>query len=156
MIYSTAITTLSGGSEGSATRTIIKITKGLIWLLEVDFPAGCVGLVHVQLFDGNYQLLPASPGKNLSGDGQLLRYDDSYLKESAPFELTLVTWKEDELWDHHIQVRIGVASSRLFMARYLPSVGWADFAKELARARQTQEAQKVESIEAILKIMAEG
>lgn len=151
MIYSTSITTAAKGTEKNATRTTIKITKGLIWLMEIDFPAGCVGLVHAQLFDGKYQLLPASPGKNLSGDGQLLRYDDSYLKEAAPFELTLVSWNEDELWTHNIQVRIGVASSRLFMARYLPSVGWEDFAKEMEKARAGQRALMVSQTKALLK-----
>jgi len=98
MIYGTGITTAAGGSKATATRTILRLTKGLIWLMEVDFPPGCVGLVHVQIFDGNYQLLPASPDKDLSGDGRLLRYDDLYLKEAAPFEVSIVTWNEDELW----------------------------------------------------------
>jgi len=155
MIYSTSITTAAGGSEATATRTTVKITKGLIWLMEVDFPAGCVGLVHVQLFDGSYQLLPASPGKTLSGDGQLLRYDDSYLKEAAPFELSLKTWNTDELWDHSIQVRIGVASTRLFMARYLPSVGWADFALEMEKTRQSQRKESQLQVEEILKQLGE-
>ena len=123
--------------------------------MEVDFPPGCVGLVHVQLFDGKYQLLPASPGKTLFGDGKLLRYDDSYLKEAAPFELTLVTWNEDELWDHTIQVRIGMASSRLFMARYLPSIGWADFAEEMEKTREMQKDVSLVQTKELLKLMGE-
>jgi len=156
MIYSTSITTAIKGTQATAVRTTIKITKGLIWLLEVDFPTGCVGLVHVQLFDGNYQLLPASPGKTLFGDGKLLRYDDSYLKESSPYELTLVTWNEDELWPHTIQVRIGVASTRLFMARYMPSVGWADFAVEMEKSREMQREVSLVQAQEILKLMGEG
>ena len=156
MIYAASIRTSPGKSEATATRTPIKITKGLIWLIEVDFPAGCVGLVHVQLFDGKYQLLPASPGKTLAGQNQLLRYDDSYLKEAAPYELTLVTWNEDELWPHNIQVRIGVASSRLFMARYLPSVGWKDFAMEMEKTRQEQKDMSLLQAKELLKQMGEG
>ncbi len=156
MIYSTSITTSAKGSEETATRTPIRVTKGLIWLMEVDFPAGCVGLVHVQLFDVSYQLLPASPGNNLSGDGQLLRYDDSYLKEAAPFEITLKTWNEDELWDHTIQVRIGLVSTRLFMARYLPSVGWADFALEMEKTRAAQRVEQTSQTKVLLKQMGEG
>lgn len=153
MIYGTLITTASGKSINEATRTPLKITKGLIWLMEVDFPPGCVGLVHLQIFDGKYQLLPASPGKTLSGDGRLLRYDDLYLKQAAPYELTVVTWNEDELWDHNIQVRVGLASSRLFMARYMPSIGWEDFVTQVEEARQMQEAAKVEQTKEILKTL---
>ena len=124
--------------------------------MEVDFPPGCVGLVNVQIFDGSYQLLPASPVKTLLGDGVLLRYDDLYLKESAPYELVIVTWNEDELWNHTVQVRIGLASTRLFMARYLPSVGWEGFAKEMDKARAGQEDVKAEQTKEIIKQIREG
>lgn len=155
MIYSALITNTPGGTAQNPTRTVLKITKGLIWLMEVDFPSGSMGLAHVQLFDGSYQLLPASPGKTLSGDGRLLRYDDLYLKEAAPFELVIVSWNEDELWDHTIQVRVGLASTRLFMARYLPSVGWEDYTSEMNKVHEQQEALKVLQAEEILKILGE-
>ena len=156
MIYGTGITCPVNGSKLTATRTTLKITKGLIWFMEVDFPPGCVGLVNVQIFDGSYQLLPATPEKTLLGDGVLLRYDDLYLKESAPYELVIVTWNEDELWNHTVQVRIGLASTRLFMARYLPSVGWEGFAKELDKARTGQEEVKAEQTKEIIKQIREG
>lgn len=155
MIYTKGITTSAGGSEGNPTRTVIKVTKGLVWLMEVDFPPGCVGLVNVQIFDGGYQVLPASPRDTLLGDNRLLRYDDLYLKERAPFEFTIVTWNNDELWDHTIQIRIGLASTRLFMARYLPSIGWEGFAKEMEKAREDQEKIRQVQAEEILKILGE-
>ena len=156
MIYTSLITTTAKGSKQTATRTVMKITKGLIWLMEVDFPPGCVGLAHVQLYDGKYQLLPASPDKDLSGDGQLLRYDDLYLKEAAPFELNILTWNTDELWDHTIQIRVGVASTRLFMARYLPSIGWEGFTQQMDQARIDQEKIKQDQVKEILKAIGEG
>ena len=156
MIYTTLITVSAKGTKKTAVRTTLKINKGLIWLMEVDFPAGCVGLTHVQIFDGKYQVLPASPDMDLSGDGQLLRYDDLYLKEAAPFELVVVTWNTDELWDHTVQVRIGVASTRLFMGRYLPSVGWEDFGIEMEKARENQQEVKAQQIRDVLSQMGEG
>ena len=156
MIYTTLITAQAKGTKQAAVRTPLKINKGLIWLMEVDFPPGCVGLVHVQIFDGKYQLLPASPDMDLSGDGQLLRYDDLYLKEAAPFELVVVTWNTDELWDHTVQVRIGVASTRLFMGRYLPSVGWEDFGIEMEKVRENQKEVKRKQIQDALTQLGEG
>lgn len=153
MIYGTTITTTAGGSKATATRTPLKITKGLIWYMEIDFPAGCVGLAHCQIFDGKYQILPASPEKSLSGDGNMLKYDDLYLKEAAPYELSVVTWNEDELWDHTLQIRVGVASTRLFMARYLPAVGWEDFTAQMALVKQDQDEKRAEQIEDLLNIM---
>jgi len=151
MIYATGITTAANGSKADPYRTVLRVNKGLIWFVEVDFPPGCMGLVNVQIFDGSYQLLPASPDKALCGDGVLLKYDDLYLKEAAPFELTIVTWNEDDLWDHTIQVRIGMASTRLFMARYLPSIGWEGFAIEMDSARANQEALRITQAQEILE-----
>ena len=151
MIYTASITTTAGGSKQAATRTIIKVTKGLIWNMEVFFPPGCTGLTHVQFFDGSYQILPASPGNTLIGDGQLLRYDDLYLKEAAPFELVIVSWNEDTFYDHTIQIRIGMASARLFMARYMPSLGWEDFTRQMDQARTDQEKNKEAQAREVLK-----
>ena len=156
MIYSTRITTTAGKSKTTHTRTPLKINKGLIWLLEVDFPPGCVGLVHVMIYDGKYQLLPASPGITLAGNAQLLRYEDLYLKESAPYELSIITWNEDDLYDHTIQVRIGMASTRLYMARYLPAIGWEDFTKKLDKARAIEEKLKKKQTREILKLLGEA
>ena len=87
MIYVKTITTEANTTIDNLPETVMTITKGLIFMIEVEFPAGCTGLVHIQILDGGYQLFPATPGEFLRGDNANVRYDDTYLKMAAPYEL---------------------------------------------------------------------
>jgi hypothetical protein len=151
MIYAASIVTPAVTAAGSYVETRLTITSGLIWMFEVDFPAGCCGLLHVQVFDGKYQLLPATLEESLHGDNITNRFDDLYLKQAAPFELQIRTWNLDEKWDHSTQVRIGIASSKAEMSRYMPSLSFEDFEVMLAESIAGQEAIKQAQLEQYLK-----
>ncbi len=151
MIYSASITTPANTAKGAAKKTVLKVTKGLLWVVEIEFPAGCAGLTHIQIFDGLYQVFPASPGDSLHSDGAVLSYDDIYFKTAAPFTFSIKTWNLDDTWDHTLQVRIGFASSDAAMSRYLPAMAWENFAKYLAEAQADQEKLRLEQISVITK-----
>lgn len=146
MIYSATITLQPNTTEESAVKTVLEINKGLIWRIEVEFPAGCCGLVHLQIFDCSYQVFPATPDESLRGENVIVGYDDLYLKNAAPYELTLKIWNDDEAHEHTIQVRIGMATTEAFMSRYMPSITWDKFADTMARAAEQQEEMKAEAI----------
>ena len=151
MIYSATITTDANTAKADAKRTTLHITGGLIWRLEVEFPPGPSGLCHVAVMDGNYQLYPASADDSFHSDGQIIGFDDSYIKSSEPFTLDIVTWNLDSVWPHTIQVRVAMASSDLFMARYLPSMAWENFASMLAEAQAEQEIIRLKQIEQLTR-----
>jgi len=151
MIYSSTITTDAGTAEGAKPDVTLVVTSGLIWLFEVDFPPGCCGLQHVQLFDGSYQVLPATIGESLHGDSVTMRFDDLYFKQAAPFELKIRTWNLDDTWDHTIQVRIGQASSRAEMSRYIPAFAWENFEKLMIESVTRQEEIRQIQLEEALK-----
>jgi len=155
MIYISTITTSANTAKANAKKTIFEITRGLIWRIEVEFPAGCCGLMHVQIFDGLYQVFPATPTESLRGEAVTAGYDDLYLKDAAPFDLTIKTWNTDETYDHTIQVRIGLASYEAFMSRYMPSVTWDKFSEMLTKVAAEQETLKDEQIEKIQKMIGE-
>jgi len=148
MIYGLTITTPAGTVEKSIPDVRLKITSGLIWLLEVDFPPGGCGLLHVQVFDGSYQVLPATPGESLHGDAVVMKFDDLYFKQAAPFELMIRTWNDDDTWPHATQVRIGVASTRAEMSRYMPAFAWENFEKLMAEMLVSQQALRQSQLEA--------
>ncbi len=156
MIYAASITTDAGTAEGAKTDVILQLTSGLIWMFEVDFPPGCCGLLHVQIFDGLYQVLPASMGESLHGDNVTMRFDDLYFKQAAPFEVKIRTWNEDEIWPHTTQVRVGLAASRAEMSRYMPALSFEDFEKMLAEAIAGQEVIRQLQLEAALKAIIPG
>lgn len=146
MIYTATITTPANTAKADAIETELIIDKGLIWLIEVEFPAGCCGLCQVQIFDCNYQMFPATPGEALRGDNVNARYDDLYLKQAEPYKLRILTWNTDETYQHTLQVRVGLATSQAFMSRYMPSISWDKFSEALAGVTATQEQQKAEAI----------
>lgn len=147
MIYCSTITTPKLTDQGQAKKTLLEVNRGLIWKIEVEFPAGCCGLVHIQIFDGSYQLFPATPRESLRGEGVIVSYDDLYLKSFPPWQLKIVTWNEDEKYDHTLQIRIGMASQEAFMSRFMPSITWDKFSQVLAKTAATQEKEKTEAME---------
>lgn len=151
MIYTGSITTDANTVEGAKEDVILKIVSGLIWMFEVDFPPGCCGLLHVQVFDGLYQVLPASTGESLHGDNVTAHFDDLYFKQIAPGELKIRTWNEDETWPHSIQVRVGLAATRAEMSRYMPALSFEDFEKMLAESIAGQESIRQLQLAALLK-----
>ena len=142
MIYASTITYEKGGSEASEVRTVLKVSKGLVWRIEVESPSGCCGLVHVKILDGKYQMFPASIGETIASNGSVIGFDDLYLKTSGPFEFIIVGWNEDTRHSHKVQVRIGMASSEAFMSRYMPSLTWEKFHLAMAEAAAKQEAER--------------
>jgi len=127
MVYAASITTDKDTSEANAKETILRVTKGLIYRIETDFPPGCCGLLHMQLYDAGYMVYPASPGVSFHGDNAVVGFDDCYLKGAAPYAFLIKTWNLDDTWDHTIQVRVAMASAEAFMSRYMPSVSWEKF-----------------------------
>jgi len=151
VIYAKTITTEANTSEGSKEDIVLTVTSGLIWLLEIDFPPGCCALQHVQIFDGSYQVLPATPGESLHGDAVTMRFDDLYFKQAAPYELKIRTWNLDDTWSHTIQIRIGMAASRAEMSRYIPAFGWENFERVLAESLASQQAIREKQLKQMLK-----
>lgn len=140
MIYTATIKTEVGRLKANLLRTVLKISGGLVWKIEVEFPPGPSGLLHIRILDGLYQVFPASPSDTFHSDASLIGFDDLYLKTSEPFEFVIETWNLDETWDHTIQVRIGMASSEVFMSRYMPSLSWDKFSDTMRQAALDQEA----------------
>jgi len=147
VIYSKAITYALGQSEATLTRTILRVSKGLVWRLEVEFPPGCAGLAHVRILDGSYQMYPATVGETFASDGSVIGFDDLYFKSSEPFEFIIEGWNEDTAWPHTVSIRIGLATSEAFMSRYMPSLQWEKFADIMRQAAADQEAERQKQIE---------
>lgn len=151
MVYAATITTPENTLQSAALDTELIVTKGLVWLIDINLPPGCAGLAHVQIFDGSYQLFPATPGESFHGDGVEKGFDDLYLKVAAPFVFNIKTWNLDQTWPHTISVRMGMASSDAEISRYMPGVAWDKLTEALADMSVIQEAQRAAQLESITK-----
>lgn len=119
----------------------MKVTKGLVYRVEVEFPPGPLGLCHVSIWDGGYQCWPSNPDFDFHSDNGYITFEDTYLKLAAPYEFRAITWNEDDTYQHTVHVRIGMVSSEIYMARFLPTLSYD---KMLEVLRETQEQQEAE------------
>lgn len=156
MIYSQYIYTVKDTYAVNPLSTVLKVCKGLVYKVEVEFPPGPMGLYKCQIYDGGHQLWPATPGQYFKSDGLLISFDDTYLKLAAPYEFTIYTWNEDEAYPHGLTVRIGMVSKELFMSRFLPSYGYQELTRFLREEQESQEKAKEEIIEKPFSWMKEG
>ena len=144
MVFCATITSTADKTEKEKTRTILKVTKGLIYHFEIYFPPGSQGLLHVRILDGSYCLLPSTPSESLSGDNVDFPHEDLYLKETEPFELNIDHWNEDEQYEHTFYCYVSMVSKDVYKARYLPTIQYEIFTKWIQELSAAQERQKVE------------
>lgn len=144
MVYTSTITSTKAKAESTKTRTVIKITKGLVYQWELYFPPGSSGLLHIRILDGSYCLLPSTPSESFVGDNVKFTYEDLYLKETEPFEFNIDHWNEDTAYDHTFYFHIGMVSKDVYKARYMPTVQYDIFTKWITELAKEQERQRRE------------
>ena len=138
MIYTADITTVANTGADSKKRTPLYVTKGLVYKIEVDFPYGSAGLLHCIIMDQGFQLWPTSHGTSFHTPGFVISFEDTYLKETAPFMFRIDTWNLDETHNHFLQVRIGMVSKEAFIARFMPCAIYEDMLKVLEKVEPTR------------------
>jgi len=146
MIYTASVKTEKLGDANDKRVVMLPVAKGLVYRVEIEFPPGCSGLLSVKIFDGGYQVWPSNRDGAFRSDGCTIAFDDSYLKQAAPFEFRIETENIDNSWSHTINVRLGMASNEAFMSRYMPSISWEKFQVVLAKASLEQEVLKKAAI----------
>jgi len=127
--------------------TFLKVAKGLVYKVEIDFPPGPAGLLKLQIFDGGHQVWPSSSGEYFATDNYCISFDDTLLKLIAPFQFDIYTLNEDTIHPHAVTVRLGMISSELYMARFLPTFGYKELRRVIAEETALQEEIKTTIIE---------
>lgn len=81
---------------------------GLIQQVDVQFPTGCVGLVHTFARRGAHQVWPSNPEGNFATNGQTITWQERYELDRAPFVLRLFAWSDDDTYPHTVTWRIAL------------------------------------------------
>ena len=92
-------------------RTSIRLPKGEIQELRIDFPTGCAGLAHVRLFDLGKQIYPSNLGGYYRGDGVVFLIRDRYPLVEYVQEVRLEGYNEDDTYSHTVTVGMTVLPS---------------------------------------------
>lgn len=139
MIYSIDFETPKDTLEADARPTVLKVTKGLVYRVEIQFPRGCAGLLGCAVFDGSHQVWPSNLGQWFRGNANTIQFDDTYLKLTEPFQFDIFTYNLDDTYAHTVLVRVGMVSDDVFMARFLPSYSWEYFKEMMEEMVKAQE-----------------
>ena len=113
MFYDFAITVPKSKTEADPTWQTMKLTKGVVHRVEVQFPIGCRALAHCQIYHGGHQFLPTNPDGNFASDGYVIPIDEHYELKAAPYTLRAKCWNEDDTYQHIITVRVGVLAKEV-------------------------------------------
>jgi len=108
MFFAWDITIPADTPETSPEEQTLKLTKGVITRMDVKFPPGCHGLVHVRLLRSEFQLVPLSRGEWVTGDAETVPTEGYYELTETPAQLKFVAFNDDDTYDHAVTVRVSI------------------------------------------------
>jgi hypothetical protein len=138
MIYGGTILTPLATPLTAPLDTVFSIQAGMIYVLKLYFPPGSSGLLHVQIFDSNYQAFPTTTGQSFSGDNIDFSFDETYDKSNPPWELIVRSWNDDTDYAHECGVYIGQVSKDEYIQRFVGSTAVADILKGMSQEELTK------------------
>lgn len=108
MIYEKSLTIPKSTLKASPASGVLLVHPGVLKQVDVDFPAGCVGLVHVVIYYRERQVFPANPDSSFTGDDVHLVFPEDMDLNDVPYEFTIYGWNEDDTYVHIPIVRMQI------------------------------------------------
>ena len=100
-------------TKASPVKVEADLSPGIIHRVEVEFPAGCAGLVYVAIRRGIHQVWPGNPDGAFRSDNFVIAWDEHYADLEKPYLLDLVGWNLDDTYPHTPIVRIGILPAEI-------------------------------------------
>lgn len=89
--------------------TTMYLAHGIIHQVEIGFPPGCAGLVHVTIYRFEHQVWPSNPDHAFAWDNyNVVIRGGNFGLVTRPYYMTLRAWSEDIIYPHTIACRIGI------------------------------------------------
>lgn len=108
MFYELRISIPANTAKAAAVDTDLFLHAGTVTQVGIEFPKGCAGLVHVQIFHWERQLWPTNTDSDFIGDGAQIVFTEDYKVVDPPFIFTVREWNLDELYAHAPIVRLQI------------------------------------------------
>jgi hypothetical protein len=122
MRYRGSLTIPANTAQSSPATQIVALTYGKIREVNLLFPSGSVGLVHVQVRYHERQILPTSPEQSFVGDDILVSFPEAFPIQDEPFEVALVGWSPGAQYDHVVYADFTVEADAPAAVVYAGSV----------------------------------
>lgn len=108
MFYDVALTVPANTPASAPVTQDVLFVPGTIHKVDVEFPHGCVGLVHTLVRRGAHQVWPSNIDGDFAGNNETITWQDEYDLAEAPFSLRLVGWNLDDFYDHTVTWRFAL------------------------------------------------
>lgn len=108
MFYDYTLTVTPDDSQDEPASVELKLTKGVIHRVELDFPIGTRSRVHVQIYRGGHQLFPTNPDGDIASDGHVVAWDEHQELDDEPLTLVAKGWSTADTYSYDIAIRIGL------------------------------------------------
>lgn len=119
MIYQCSLSIPPNTAQSSPTRNTVIMTKGTITKVEIIFPPGCSGLVHLQILHHESIIFPSSPDESFIGDTFPIMWNEDFTIDENPFTLVVKGWNLDTRYSHSPIVRFEMLSQTNSFQEYL-------------------------------------
>jgi len=115
MIYEFTIDTAITFSSAAKKKTILKMEKGIIEDLFINFPPGSSGLLYLQINREGSQIFPKTLNY-FHGDNTLFHFDHvNYPLLNPPYRLIAWTWNDDDTYSHELDIIIEISQRGVFV-----------------------------------------
>jgi len=111
MYFFTEVLIPANTVETAPVMQTLQLDIGVIDSIDVEFPAGCAGLVTMTIYHKSIQIVPWNKDSVLYGDDRIFHLPLKYEMVEQPFDLLLVGTNHDDTYYH--VVSIGVMLSAL-------------------------------------------
>lgn len=108
MLYEFDIAIPAGTTKDSPVRQELGLTKGVIHNLDVTFPPGCAGEVHITLARGLHQIYPTNPDGSIKSDALTVTGKTFYYLGTEPYQVEAIGWSPNASYDHVLTVRLWI------------------------------------------------
>jgi hypothetical protein len=108
MVYRWSITTPLNTLSTSKQTTLLQVCKGVIHQIDIVFPPGSAGLLHLHINDALHQVWPYNTGQDFSGHNFTIRFREFIPVLHEPYQFTAYTWNDDDTYDHILIIRLGI------------------------------------------------
>ncbi len=115
MFYEYGVTIPKSKAETTPTTQDLRLAKGVIHKVHVQFPIGCAGLVHCRLTHHSFGELPTNPDGSFSSDGYIVSSESPLEFFKEPYIIKFIGWNEDDTYAHTVTVRFDIIESQAYI-----------------------------------------
>lgn len=108
MFFEYSLTIPANTPATAPVETEAVLAPGTVSEVAIQFPRGCVGLAHVQIWRSEHQVWPVNLDGNIAGENAIIDWDEDYDLDDDPFTFTLRGWNLDDSYAHTITFRFAL------------------------------------------------